>query len=236
MASLMEEQEEILKVLLEINESFKKISFSLTDFSLVILEDGWFFDYSIPINSHFQEIARHDKVIFNLYMETYFEDNIDQIEELTIKRFPQRKEIIRKAIKCHKNGDYELSIPVLISQADGIFREMTSKEFYSKRNNINAENIIAEIKNDNFKEFSIWVLEPLKQTQLISANFRESKDNPDFLHRNPILHGEDNEYANKRNGAKSLSLLNYVVKVVYDLYRSTDMTELKNFVMENSKK
>lgn len=230
----MKEQDEIFKKLFEINKRFKKISDVLTDFSLTILKDGWFFDYLIPINFLFQEIAKYDKVIFNLYMEKYFENNIDKIEKLTIKRFPIREKIIRKAIKSHKNGDYEISIPVLISQADGIFREMTSKEFYSKRNNVKAENIIGKIKNDKFKEFSLWVLEPLKQTQLISANFKESKDIPDFLHRNPILHGEDTDYANKRNGARSLSLLNYIVKVVYDLYVSTDMTELNDFVMENS--
>jgi hypothetical protein len=231
----MKEQDEIFKKLFEINESFKKISVKLTNFSLMMLEDGWFFDYSIPINFHFHEIAKYEKVIFNLYMEEHFENRINQIEELTIKRFPKREQIIRKAIKCHKIGDYEVSIPVLIGQADGIFREITSKEFYSKKNDVKAENIIEEIKNDRFKEFSIWVLEPLKQTQIISANFKESRDIHNFLNRNSILHGEDTEYANKRNGAKSLSLLNYNVKVVYDLYLSTDMTELKNFMIENSK-
>ncbi|WP_319590527.1 hypothetical protein [uncultured Draconibacterium sp.] len=231
----MKEQDEILEMLSEINERFKKISDVLTSYSLLILEDGWFFDYRIPISSHFQNIAKYDKVIFNLYMEKHFEDNIDKIEELAVKRFPKREKIIRKAIKSHKNGDYEVSIPVLISQADGIFREMTKKEFYSKRTDVKAENIIDEIKNEKFKEFSLWILEPLKKTQLISANFKESKDTPDFLHRNPILHGEDSDYANIRNGAKSLSLLNYIIKVVYDLYFSTDMTELKDFVMENSK-
>jgi hypothetical protein len=231
----MNEQEQILIMLSEINERFKKISVVLTDYSVLMIEDGWFFDYSIPINSHFQNIAKYDKVIFNLYMEKHFEENIDKIEKLTIKRFPKREKIIRKALECHKNGDYEVSIPTLISQADGIFREITSKEFYSKRSNVKAENIIEEIKNDKFKDFSLWVLEPLKQTQLINANFKESKDNPNSLNRNPILHGEDTNYANKRNGARSLSLLNYIVKVVYDLYLSTDMTELKDFVMENSK-
>jgi len=233
-AHIMTEQDEQLRMLSEINESFKKISDVLTNYSLMILEDGWFFDYSIPIDSNFQDIAKYDKVIFNLFMEKHFEDTIDKIEELTIKRFPKREKIIRKAIMCHKNGDYEVSIPVLIGQADGIFREMTSKEFYSKKSNIKAENIIEEIKNDRFKEFSLWILEPLKQNQLISANFKKSKDNPDFLHRNLILHGEDCEYATKRNGAKSLSLLNYIVKVVYDLYISTDMTEMRDFVLENS--
>ncbi len=230
----MNERDDILKKLSEINESFKRISKVLTDYSLTLLEDGWFFDYSLPINSHFQEIAKYDKVIFNLYMENHFEESIDKIEKLTIKRFPKREKIIKTAIKSHKNGDFEVSIPVLIGQADGIFRELTSKEFYSKRNDVKAENIIEEIKNDKFKEFSLWILEPLKNTQLISASFKESKDIPDFLHRNPILHGEDTDYANKRNGARSLSLLNYVTKVVYDLYLSRDMTELKNFIVENT--
>ena len=123
--------------------------------------------------------------------------------------------------KGEKNEDY--------------FREITNKEFYSRRNDVKAERIIEEIKTDRFKEFNLWVLEPLKKTQLISANFEESKNIPDFLHRNPILHGEDTNYASRRNGARSLSLLNYVVKVVYDLYLSKNMTEFKNFVIKNSK-
>lgn len=231
----MSDQEDYFKILSDINNRFKQISKKLSAFTLVLLEDGWFFDYSIPINFHFQEIAQYDKVIFNLYMEKHFEDNIAQIERLAIMRFPKRGDIIQKAIRAHKNGDYELSIPVLIGQADGIFREITSKELYSKKENIKAEAIIEDIERNKFKEYSTWVLEPLRKTQIISANFKESKDKPEFLHRNPILHGVDLNYANKRNGLKSLSLLNYVVKIVYDLYVSVDMTEFLSFIEENIK-
>lgn len=233
-AHIMDEQDEILKILSEINNRFQKVSMVLTRYSLTLLEDGWFFDYSLPINSIFQEIARYEKEVLNLYMERHFEERINHIKKLTIERFPKRKEIIKKAINAHKKGNYEVSIPVLIGQADGIFREITNKEFYSRRNDVKAERIIEEIKTDRFKEFNLWVLEPLKKTQLLSANFEESKNISGFLHRNPILHGEDTNYASKRNGARSLSLLNYVVKIVYDMYLSKDMTEFKNFVIKNS--
>ena len=78
----MDEQDEILKILSEINNRFQKVSMVLTRYSLTLLEDGWFFDYSLPINSIFQEIARYEKEVLNLYMERHFEERINHIKTL----------------------------------------------------------------------------------------------------------------------------------------------------------
>lgn len=230
----MDETEKMLKTLMEIKAHFKLISERLSEFSIILVESGWFFDYGVRYDHQFQEIAKHDKIIFNLYMQEYFKERIDSIEKLACNRFPERTIILQKAIKSHKNGDYELSIPVLVSQIDGIFRETTTKEFFSKRTN-RAETIIQQIESEEFKELNSWVLEPLKRTELISANFSESVNNPQMVNRNPILHGLDVDYASEEKSLKCISLLNYVVKVVYDLYISDNIEQFSQFVKENIK-
>jgi hypothetical protein len=184
---------------------------------------GWFFDFEIPINRNFVEIALYDTPIFESYMKKYFKGKIDEIEMMTINRFPSRSKIISKAIQSHRNGDYELAIPVLLTQIDGIFRELTKKEIFSAKDKRRAEKVFNKFdtKNVNKKVLTI-ALTPLREYEILSASFNKSIKYPNIIARNPILHGYKTDYANETNGLKTISLLNYVVRVVYDILTGVD--------------
>ncbi len=225
-----EEQQDIKQKLELIRVKFDEIIEYIGIVTHAFQLEGWYFDYYMPIRSQYLDLALYDKQVFKLLMENYFDERINKIEELVIKRFPDREQIIRKAMNSHKIKDYELSIPVIIGQTDGIFRNITENELFSKRPNKKADNIIKVISNQDFKKFYIAFLEPLRNTNLISADFKESKKYPQIAHRNPILHGDDLNYASKTNSLKALSLLNYVSRIVYDIYTSDSSEVLMNLV------
>lgn len=63
-------------------------------------------------------------------------------------------------------------------------------------------------------------LTPLKEYRMLTLSFNKVKDYPHIVSRNSILHGYDINYASETNGLKTISLLNYVVRVVYDILHS----------------
>ena len=218
----MDNPEEILK---DIGDRLSKISDHIGLVITFFMNKGWFFDFEIPIDHYFVEIALYDPIIFETYMKTHFNDRIDKIEKLAIDRFPSRSKIISKAIQSHKNGDYELSIPVLLGQIDGIFRELTKKEIFSSQKK-RAEKVYEKFKNENInKKILTAALTPLREYEILSASFNKSEKNPHIIARNPILHGYKTDYANETNGLKTISLLNYIVRVVYDILNGEDFNK-----------
>ena len=74
----------------------------------------------------------------NKKMCLHFNNVLSNIEADLTECFPKRALILKKAFAAHKAGDYELSIPVLLAQADGIARDAIDKgsakfSIYSKR-------------------------------------------------------------------------------------------------------
>ena len=121
--------------------------------------------------------------------------------------FKPRVTIITKALEAHRKGDYELSVPILLAQIDGVFIEkhkdlmevITSSVKCNKCGNIvkskipiNANNIssyLASKENkylDNFLDY-------------IHQTFREV--------RHDIMHGKKLDYADKDLSTKLIATL-----------------------------
>lgn len=124
--------------------------------------------------------------------------------------FVPRMHIISKALKAHLNSDYELSIPIMLAQIDGIFiekyKELDGKITYSKK----CPECGTKIKRE----------EPLNARN-ISQHILQKEDTPYFHKhiinmfanlRNDILHGKNLNYPNKDISTKlivTLLELNY---------------------------
>lgn len=209
--------ETVEKILKDIDNQFDRFADHIGAVITFYMYKGWFFDYEIPIDAHRLEIFLNEPIIFEGFMKMYFRDRIENIEKIVAERFPKRYKIISKAFLSHKNGDYELSIPVIIGQVDGIFRDFTNKDMFSSRDN-RAEKVFDKFKNGNLNnQILTAALTPLKEYRLLTLSFSKSKDYPNIVSRNAILHGYEIDYANEENSLKTISLLNYVVRVVYDI-------------------
>ena len=181
---------------------------------------GWFLD--------FKRIDISDVLIFVKYLEDGEINTIDQkiceeykkylddIIKDIINRYPKRKLIIEKAFNAHKKVDYELSIPTLFTQIDGICQEEIGKEFFLSSKDKKNNKILVPKTADFFSDYKFnsiidSLLEPLKVKTAINYSGNERKKlNYITINRHEVLHGESTTYATEINSYKVISLLSYI--------------------------
>jgi len=61
-------------------------------------------------------------------------NNFDYLWGKAVEQFPNRGFAIEPAAIAHLCGDYALSIPVFLSQAEGMISDLTQAELFSKTN------------------------------------------------------------------------------------------------------
>jgi len=145
----------------------------------------------------------------------HFNHELDSIEKGLLKDFPNRAAIIKKALAAHRAGDFELSVPVLLAQADGIARDTIAKwipkfSIYSKQPKFQSsiESFIDEfVKNDFFTR-------DILKVAMLNMPLNVSEGNPmltgDVLNRNEVLHGTNTSYASSLNSCRAISWLEYI--------------------------
>jgi hypothetical protein len=179
-----------------------------------LAEHGWYLDFEIPFTELWKlqkafeegEIAQAENALIE-----YYDDQADEIEKYIIDKFPHREHIIRSAFKAHAGGEYNLSIPVFLSQTDGICKEVFDGYLFMKDNKKPCTALyLKKIAADAYKAA---IFSPLAVTTSIGASERERADDFTGLNRHMVLHGESLDYGTKTNSLKSLSLLNYVTQV-----------------------
>jgi hypothetical protein len=179
---------------------------------------GWYISIQMPLPAFYEnakqiELENYHEV--DEWMITFYEDNLDKIKLDLLERFPHRSTILECAFEAHERGNYELSIPVLLAQADGICCELTGIQLYSRRK---GRPITADIIEQRaIDPFSVAIMEPLRLPLPISASPRDRKADEypsGSLNRHQILHGEIVDYATRVNGYKAISLLQYVATIL----------------------
>lgn len=187
-----------------------------------LLDYGWFVEYWMQPMDVFKALLSNDPKTVDRLFASYLKSNLKEIENNITTRFPERKHILQSAFKAHRRKKWELSIPVLLTQIDGIFREITSKEIFSKRDNKNPSRWLDQMNESNVPKLSLAVLEPLRKSEVFAANFNDAMKYPFMIHRNSILHGYETNFVNETNAYKTLSLLNYISTIVYDVTNKTN--------------
>lgn len=208
-------QESILKsvspILDQAQRSFHELPPRTQKALLLLGAHGWFMDMEMT----FPDLWELEKALTDGNVEeaetaliAHFESRVDGIETALIQKFPHRAHIIRSAFAAHRRDEYELSIPVLLAQTDGICKEIASQYLFRKHQKKPRTAIYVEqIAGDTFQAA---LLSPLTLTLPISASEDEREPGTETLNRHTVLHGDSLDYGNKRNGLKAISLINYV--------------------------
>ncbi len=196
-------------------EQFKKSADFIKDGIKVMAEHGWYFDMELPISSPL-EISKilnsKNKEEVNTALIAYFRENQERILTNTLQVFPNRKAIISKAFQAHNNEDYELSIPVLLTQIDGICVEVFSGEIFMNRNKKPKTAGFVESLN-TINTWRSAIFHVLLEPSPISWSEPIRRENEFYgLNRHMVLHGESLDYGTEENSLKVISLLNYVVQ------------------------
>lgn len=148
----------------------------------------------------------------------WFESRIDEIEKSIIERFPRRQKLIRAAFNAHRRKEYDLSIPVLLAQTDGICKEVTERYFFKEHKGKPQTAIY--VKQFASDSYLAALLSPLSERLPIGKYVRKRQGKwSSKLNRHKVLHGTSLDYGTRINGLKAISLINYVVHALKNLSR-----------------
>lgn len=177
---------------------------------LAMSRSGWYLDLEMgtgePIRFK-QAVDVGREVDAEREMIDHFDRRADGIRTELIQKYPHRRRIFEAAFDAHANGQYVLSIPVLLAQVDGICFDVAKAHFFMGRERAKVVEHAVELAGS---EIAKAFLAPF-QTEM-SVTFSEKSRPEGFagLNRHTVLHGESVDYGTRENGLRAISLLNYM--------------------------
>lgn len=158
-------------------------------------------------------------------MRMHLDENWEEITHKILELCQNRTQILKTAFDLHKSGNYIASIPLFLSQADGICCE-SLKSFLFAGND--TEEKITELVNNGQIETSVLTnifLEPFKLKNHHNAGISKHSDQAKNKapNRNGILHGHRKhlDYGTEINSLKCFSLLSFITYSTKEIISST---------------
>ena len=101
-----------------------------------LAENGWFIsNWETPLSllhATARDFRQNRTDRGDALMTRHFRDILPTIERQASEQFLARAVILKKAFAAHRAGDFELSIPVILAQADGMGHEVFGVSPYSR--------------------------------------------------------------------------------------------------------
>ena len=228
-AERLRQLNEFPKRIAEWEESFRRLVKELPERDRKALrrlgEEGWFFYPDMPITllGNLEALFQEHPDEMAEALSGFYRKRLDVIEGKLIDSYPRRGHLFQQAFEAHREGKYGLSVPVFLTQADGIFWERTPGNdslFISVQRTRASSKYTSQI-SDRYIE--IWV-HPLFVLLPLWMNKSERDDRSEpfvGLNRHQVLHGESIDYGTEQNSLKAISLLSYL----HWILRRTDEPE-----------
>lgn len=220
MRKISEATASVAKRIIELPDKTKRVLKNLA-------EKGWFLplDITIPAVDHLAKLieSNDDEEIDRSLIEFYTEQ-LDELLNNLVATLPERAHLFRAAFKAHNHREYDLSIPVLLAQADGVCYDMLGEKLFSRGRKKGQKNSpprtkkALERKIGSIGLVSIYdaFLEPLRSGSALMLNKDQMKEKrrtiPGYnvLNRHEIMHGIDKNYGSEVNSLKAIAQLDYL--------------------------
>lgn len=202
------------KALNELPERTERVQGYLTD-------RGWYLPMEFFAMSRIHEIYHRIEEGEDEEIEAFTRDYarkyaLPVVREEAPELFPQREEIIRQALEAHENGKYAVSIPALLSQAEGMFFSALESHYYDEDE---REESREELQGDQGRVITTLLVDPLFQHGPLHEDYggnpkevAQKKDS--WFNRNLILHGHSFDYHTKANSLRTIALVGLTCRVV----------------------
>lgn len=156
------------------------------------------------------------------FLKAHTEKSIPAIRRSALSRWPSRQQILTDAFDAHVAGKYTLSVPVLLSQADGISADLLDAFLFTNRprpiseaaENLIEERFSARPLAKSFLGLLLEGLHPEKPGLRLRTSKRdnliESGQIVSPLNRHGVLHGLDCDYATDANSLRGIALIGFL--------------------------
>lgn len=200
----------------EIAERLQEYVEKTPEHFLLIARHGWF----VEIDSELKFPSKIAHKLQNGSIEkadellvSYYKENLERIFEDLYIRHPSRKEIFYQIFESFKNRCYNVLIPSVLSQVDGVCFDFTKKKFFIKERKNYLPEVTTELAGKSLDLF----LSPLQNNTPIIAREKDLEQFPCRLNRHEILHGISTDYGTEINSLKVISLLKYVSDILTEI-------------------
>ena len=220
---LQQNEERILDIQTRVIAAIAELAWSIDDLrslaadlsSLVAEEDltrlierGWYprLDISSPQLRHLMSTFDEDAEAVIDVVRQDFRDKLGDIETRLVAEFPHRSQIMYDAFQAHRQAKYNLSVPVFLIQADGIWKDRYSQHIFVR----GGKEAIDELLADRSDPMTRKLVERLRAKTWplgLPEGERSKRDGFSELNRHQVLHGEVTDYGTEDFSLKAASFL-----------------------------
>jgi hypothetical protein len=216
----------------EIHEAHHAISRYLKDILQLskdihsLTSEGWYFSMqfidSLAI-SNLHEYMQRDPAAFKTYVINIFDKQLDTIEKKLTAAFPKRVQILSNIFRHHRQSDYNASIVLALTQADGISKEIFSVKDKSNnpvavgffdltrsQSDVRAQKLALAFQLPENSIFSVLYNQLAKDDRNDSLVLEGKTTRLSDLNRHAIVHGESVDYGTLTNSVKAILLLDFI--------------------------
>lgn len=188
--------------------------------------EGWYFSLqfidSLAI-SNLHEYLQKDPKAFEADVIATFNKQLDAIEKKLTAAFPKRARLLSDLFKHHRQAEYNASIALALTQADGLSKEVFSVKdknnkpvavgFFDMTNSkadFRAQKLALSFDVPENSIFSILYNQLAKDDRNDSLILEGKTIRLSDLNRHAILHGESTDYGTLINSVKGILLLDFI--------------------------
>lgn len=179
------------------------------DVLLKLADCGWYLPSSIgwDVPCRLAHEAGVDWSEVDDWMCELWSEEVEVAQDGLLVDHPRRAALLHEGFSAHETGQFFLSVPVFLSQADGVCFELLQQQLFTKDRGGEVMRWRSVIEAED--RLSQAYLAPLSTVQPIVWGRERRPSKPGLLNRHAVLHGEDVEYGTKVNSLKALSILSY---------------------------
>jgi hypothetical protein len=175
--------------------------------------------FSLEDVSQFIQIFEQDGVdAARVYIESRARDalNSAEVREHLLNEWARnqqlvsRMEILRDALEAHANRKYSLSVPVFISQLEGLIATARG------RGKMNFAEMKAHVDKIVQTEHLMGPHVSAFVNSILLATFEHGANLPFDFSRHAILHGGDVSYGTEWNSIRAIALFDYIQAIIDD--------------------
>jgi hypothetical protein len=202
-----EANEQFAPIAKELIQHFKEVPERNRRMLRVLGSHGWYFDPSMPASAlgEISNSLENNSDEANEMLCEYFESHLTEIEYGLSSKMQKRAHLLRSAFAAHQRGEFELSIPIFLIQADGFCYDQTGRQLFSKK-----DGGLGPVILTNDDPMGDSMLTPLVEPMPISARTDKLAGLPTNLNRHAVLHGFSTDYGTKKNSCRCISLLVFI--------------------------
>lgn len=214
--NVMETMKNVFKLSSKIHEFERNVNLHLLKFHWISNAE-----FDIEQQIEIMEKCNNQEETDKYFIELYDVDSLLAMFEIWKQHeiAEKRLNILEKCVNAYIKGDYELLIPCMFAQIEGLITDIFRHE--GKYNQSKLENYIKQLNSPKGNSYDRQVKSFYTKVVLSSYTYGIGSDG-EYLSRHAIMHGYKVDYGTQANALKVILLFDYIFRTLYYMSEPDD--------------